>query len=163
VLESELKCFDDFWAQLSERNDWTVVIGGIALLDQQLHDLLLTRVSPHDIPSGLCARSALGANLGLISQTEAQELFRLAQIHQEFTHTRRGMSFENPQIAQLCLTLYDHMPAAQQRHETRTSKARFLDAVFFTSLALRYRPVQAPSPNFKHQLQLAREVCTLSG
>ncbi|MGL4406769.1 MAG: hypothetical protein ACRCTU_00090 [Zoogloea sp.] len=163
MLESELKCFDDFWAQLSERNDWTIVVGGIALLDQQLHDLLLGRIPAQEIPPGLNARSALGSSQGLISPTEAQELCRLAQIHQEFTRTRRGMSFDNPQIAQLCLTLYDHMPAALQRHETRTSKARFLDAVLFTSLALRYRPIQMPCPDFKHQLQLAREACALSG
>ncbi len=163
MLESELKCFDNFWAQLSKRNDWTIVVGGIALLDQQLHDLLLNRIPAHEIPPGLNARSTLGSSLGLISPTEAQELCRLAQIHQEFTRTRRGMSFDNPQIAQLCLSLYDHMPAAQERHETRSSKARFLDAVLFTSLALRYRPIQTPSPDFKHQLQRAQEVCALSG
>jgi hypothetical protein len=163
VVESELQCFTDFIDRLAEQNDWITVVTSIALLEQQLHDILLSRMPKQQIPHGLQAQTDACLEHELLGPSEAQELIRLHQIHQEFAHTRRGMTFHNPQIQQLCLALYDHMPVAQQRHEERPAKARFMDAILFTSLALRYRPIQARlAPDLRQQLQRAEEICALA-
>jgi mannitol operon repressor len=154
VHPKDLEYFSGFMKEFQDETDRGASLVGAALLDKQLLDLLhshfLDKKESKELLEGGSAplgtfsgRIKASYCLGLITDLEHSELQLIRKIRNEFAHQTHGLAFQNEKIASLCSHLRDRMPDAGEKGIERTIRAKFIDAVLFTSLALWYRPQHA--------------------
>lgn len=150
----DLEYFSDFLKEFQGESDRGAALVGAALLDKQLHDLLLSHfldkkeslelLEGGSAPLGtFSARIKMSYCLSLITDFEHRELQLIRKIRNEFAHQTHGLTFQNEKVVSLCGNLHDRMPDAKEKGIERTIRTKFIDAVLFTSLALWYRPQHA--------------------
>ena len=150
----DLEYFSDFLKEFQDETDRGAALVGAALLDKQLFDLLRSHfldkkesvelLEGGSAPLGtFSARIKASYCLGLISDLEHGELQLIRKVRNEFAHQTHGLIFQNEKVISLCGNLRDRMPDAKEKGIERTTRAKFIDAVLFTSLALWYRPQHA--------------------
>lgn len=150
----DLEYFSKFLKEFQDETDRGAALVGAALLDEQLLALLkshfLKKKQSIELLEGgtaplgtFSARIKASYCLGLITDLEHKELQLIRKIRNEFAHHVHGLGFEDDAITTLCNNFYDRMPDAKEKGIPRSSRARYIDSVIFTSLALWYRPQHA--------------------
>lgn len=162
MREEDLEYFSGFLKEFQAETDRGAALVGAALLDKQLHDLLrshlldkkesLELLEGGSAPLGtFSARIKASYCLGLITDLEHRELQLIRKVRNEFAHQTHGLTFQNEKIASLCGNLLDRMPDAKENGIERPIRAKFIDSVLFTSLALWYRPQYAAGVKAKQR------------
>lgn len=162
MLPEDLEYFSCFLKEFQDETDRGAALVGAALLDKQLHGLLLSHfldkkeslelLEGGSAPLGtFSARIKVTFCLGLITDLEHGELQLIRKIRNEFAHQPHGLTFQNGKISSLCGNLRERMPDAKERGIERPIRSKFIDAVLFTSLALWYRPQHAANLKAKQQ------------
>jgi mannitol operon repressor len=154
VETEDLDYFSKFLKEFQTETDRGAVLVGAALLDERLLELLKSHLlkknqSKELLEGGTAPLGTFSARikasycLGLITELEHKELQLIRKVRNEFAHHVHGLSFEDEAISALCNNFYDRMPDAKEKDVPRDSRARYIDSVIFTSLALWYRPQYA--------------------
>lgn len=150
----DLEYFSKFLKEFQAETDRGAALVGVALLDEQLLELLksylLKKKQSKELLEGgtaplgtFSARIKASYCLGLITDLEHKELQIIRKVRNEFAHHVHGLSFADDAITALCNNFYDRMPDAREKAVFRDARARYIDSVIFTSLALWYRPQHA--------------------
>ena len=150
----DLEYFNKFLMEFQEETDRGAALVGAALLDEQLLELLsshmLDKKQSKELLQGgtaplgtFSARIKAAYCLGLLTDLEYRELQNIRKVRNEFAHQVHGLAFEAKKVSALCDQFYDRMPDAKEKGIERSMRARYIDAVLFTSLALWYRPQHA--------------------
>ncbi len=154
MLQADFDYFSGFLKEFQGETDRGAALVGAALLDQQLLDLLKSHLlnkkeSAELLEGGTAPLGTFSSRikacycLGLITDLEHKELQLIRKIRNEFAHQTHGLTFQAEKIESLCGSLRDRMPDAKEKNIERTIRAKFIDAVIFSSLALWYRPQHA--------------------
>lgn len=150
----DLEYFSKFLKEFQGETDRGAALVGAALLDEQLLELLkshlLKKKQSKELLEGgtaplgtFSARIKASYCLGLITDLEHKELQLIRKVRNEFAHHVHGLSFKDDAITSLCNNFYVRIPDAKEKGILRDSRARYIDSVIFTSLALWYRPQHA--------------------
>lgn len=150
----DLEYFSKFLKEFQAETDRGAALVGAALLDEQLLELLkshlLKKKQSKELLEGgtaplgtFSARIKASYCLGLITDLEHKQLQLIRKVRNEFAHHVHGLSFGDDAITALCNNFYDRMPDAKDKGIPRDARARYIDSVIFTSLALWYRPQHA--------------------
>jgi len=154
VHQTDLDYFSGFLKEFQNETDRGAALVGAALLDKQLLELLKSHLlenkeSTELLEGGSAPLGTFSSRikacycLGLLTEQEHRELQLVRKIRNEFAHQTHGLTFQEEKIVSLCGHLHDRMPDAKEKGIERTIRAKFIDAVIFTSLALWYRPQHA--------------------
>lgn len=152
--QADLDYFSGFLKEFQNETDRGAALVGAALLDKQLLDLLKSHLlkkkeSSELLEGGTAPLGTFSARIkacyciGLITDLEHKELQLIRKIRNEFAHHTHGLTFQAEKVAALCGQLHDRMPDAKEKNIERTVRAKYIDAVIFTSMALWYRPQHA--------------------
>src|SRR5690606_10585365 len=101
---------------------------------------------PNGPLSSLSSRISACRLMGLITESEKNDLNLIRRVRNKFAHQEHGLKFEDDPISSMCSSLISRRPPELIEYGNGyPSRARFTDSVIFNSLQLWYRPEHVSS------------------
>jgi len=158
--EQELIELSEFLNSFNKESDRGAALNAASVLDDWLGKIIKEFLAPNkssenllsgfNAPLGTFSAKAAAAHaLGLIQDSEMEEITLVRKIRNEFGHNWKGISFETQQIKDLTNNLPWLGPAELEENSTSRSRFNFAVAILLTDLMWRSRLVKSEKRHVK--------------